>query len=452
MATTDGPETEQLTVSQERLPGSQLAMTIEVPSTEVDAAYDRVLKKLSQKVKIQGFRPGKAPRSVVEARLGQDAIREEVIEALVPEVVNRALSEGAVDPIDRPRVDILEFERGKPARFTATVSVMPEVELPELDTLRLERPHTEVTDQMVEQRVQELLETQATLVPVERPVQPGDVIVADLEASTGGVEVPSAGRKAMEIEVKEGVLIPELTEAVIGKSVDEVAEAEVQMPADTAEPELSNKLAKLRLTVRGVKQKDLPPLNDHTAAAISNGEQQTALELKIAVRRDLEEGARRLDELRHEQDVLKALVDASKVEVPASMVDHEVAHQLEELEGRVQRQGLKLDRYFAYSGTTANEWAAKARPDAESRLKVDLVLEKASKLLNVNPTTEEVYSYLLSEANQDEELKGQVEQLTQNRTAVEYFRHRLTRLRTLEALTKVAAGETAVQKSENEGA
>ena len=446
------PETEQLTVSQERLPGSQLAMTIEVPSTEVDAAYERVLKKLSQKVKIQGFRPGKAPRSVVEARLGQDAIREEVIEALVPEVVNRALSEGAVDPIDRPRVDILEFERGKPARFTATVSVMPEVELPQLDTLRLERPHSEVTDEMVEQRVQELLETQATLVPVERPVQPGDVIVADLEASADGVEVPSAGRKAMEIEVKEGVLIPELTEAVIGKSVDEVAEAEVQMPADTAEPELSNKLAKLRLTVRGVKQKDLPPLNDHTAAAISNGEQQTALELKIAVRRDLEEGARRLDELRYEQDVLKALVDASKVEVPASMVDHEVAHQLEELEGRVQRQGLKLDRYFAYSGTTANEWAAKARPDAESRLKVDLVLEKASKLLSVNPTTEEVYSYLLSEANQEEELKGQVEQLTQNRTAVDYFRHRLTRLRTLEALTKLAAGESAVQKPENEGA
>jgi trigger factor len=442
------PETDQLSVSREQLPGSQVAMTIEVPSSEVDAAYERVLKKLSQKVKIQGFRPGKAPRSVVEARLGADAIREEVIETLVPEVVNRALSEGLVDPIDRPRVDILEFERGKPARFTATVSVMPEVEMPDLDSLRLEKPHTEVTDAMVDERVQELLEAQATLVPVERPVQAGDVIVADLEVSTGGVEVPAAARKAMEIEVKEGVLIPELNAAVIGKSVDEVAEAEVQMPADTAEPELSNKLANLRLTVHGVKQKDVPPLNDHTAATISNGEQQTALELKIAVRRDLEEGARRLDELRYEQDVLKSLVDASRVEIPASMVDHEVSHQLEELEGRVQRQGLRLDRYFAYQGTTANEWAAKARPDAEARLKVDLVLERASKQLQVNPTTEEVYAYLLKEAQEDEELKGQVEQLTQNRTAVEYFRHRLTRLQTLEALTKIAAGGS----SKNEGA
>jgi trigger factor len=441
-------ETDQLSVSRERLPGSQLAMTIEVPSSEVDAAYERVLKKLSQKVKIQGFRPGKAPRSVVEARLGQDAIREEVIEALVPEVVNRALNEGEVNPIDRPRVDILEFERGKPARFTATVSVMPDVALPDLDTIRLEKPQTEVTDDMVDQRVRELLEAQATLVPVERPVQAGDVIVADLEVSTGGVEVPSAARKAMEIEVKEGVLIPELNAAVVGKSVGEVAEAEVQMPADTAEPELSNKLANLRLTIHGVKEKDIPPLNDRTAATISNGEQQTALEFKIAVRRDLEEGARRLDELRYEQDVLKAVVEGSQVEIPASMVDHEVSHQLEELEGRIQRQGLRLDRYFAYSGTTANEWAAKARPDAEERLKVDLVLEKIGKQLNINPTTEEVYSYLLSEAKQDEELKGQVEQLTQNRTAVEYFRHRLTRLRTLEALTRLAAGES----TKNEGA
>ena len=325
---------------------------------------------------------------------------------------------------------------------------MPEVELPDLDSLRLDKPQTEVSDAMVDQRVQELLEAQATLVPVERPVQSGDVIVADLEVSSGGVEVPSAARKAMEIEVKEGVLIPELNAAVIGKSVDEVAEAEVQMPADTAEPELANKLASLRLTVRGVKQKDVPPLNDHTAATISNGEQQTALELRIAVRRDLEEGARKVDELRYEQDVLKALVEASRVEIPATMVDHEDAHQMEELEGRIKRQNLRLDRYFSYSGTTANEWAAKARPDAEARLKVDLVLEKVGKQLQVNPTTEEVYSYLLSEANQDEELKGQVEQLTQNRTAVEYFRHRLTRLRTLEELTRIAAG----QSSKNEGA
>ena len=441
-------ETSPLAVSRETLPGSQVALTIEVSADEVEAAFERVIRRLSQKVKIQGFRPGKAPRAVVEARLGLPAIREEVIEELVPQVVSRALTESGLDPIDRPQVDLIEFERGKPGRFTATVSVMPEVVLADLEQVRLEKPKTEVTDEMVDRRVGELLESQASLEPVERPVQEGDVIVADLDVSADGVEVPSAARKAMEVEVKDGVLIPELTAAVIGKSADEVAEAEVQMPADTADAELANKLATLRLTVRGVKQKNVPPLNDRVAETISNGEQKTALELKIAVRRDLEEQARRLDDLSHEQQVLKAVVEGSKVEIPATLVDHEVAHQLEDLEQRIQRQGLRLDRYFAYSGTTAQEWAAKARPDAESRLKVDLVLEAATRKLGTNPTTEEVYAYLLTEAARDEELKSEVDKLTQNKTAVEYFRHRLTRLKTLAELVRIASGG----KPEDEGA
>ena len=185
---------------------------------------------------------------------------------------------------------------------------------------------------------------------------------------------------------------------------------------------------------------------------------KTALELKIAVRKDLEETAKRFDELAHEQKVLEAVVEGSRVEVPATLVDHEVAHQLEDLEQRIQRQGLRLDRYFAYSGTTAQEWAAKARPDAESRLRVDMVLGEATKKLGVNPTTEEVYAYLMSEAAKDEELKGQLDQLTQNRSAVEYFRHRLTRLKTLESLVAMASGEKpaepdrAKSESEKEGA
>lgn len=439
-----------LTISREALPGSQVALTIEVPAEDLEAAYEKTLRKLAQKVKVQGFRPGKAPRAVLEARLGAEAIREEVIESFVPEVVNRALTENDLEPIDRPRVDLIEFERGKPARFTATVSVMPEVKLADLDSIHVERTTTEVTDEMVDQRVRELLESQATLEPVERPVEAGDVIVADLDVSVGGVAVPSQARQAMEIEVKEGVLIKELNDAVIGKSTDEVAEAEVQMPDDAA-PEVAGKLATLRLTVRGVKRKDVPPLNDQVAATISNGEQKTALELKIAVRRDLQEQAARLDELAHEEKVLEAVVAGSEVEIPASLVDHEVSHQLEDLEARIQRQGLRLDRYFAYAGTTAQEWAAKARPDAESRLRVDMVLGEATKKLGVNPTTEEVYGYLLSEADKDPELKGEVDKLTQNRTAVEYFRHRLTRLKTLEALVARAAGETTGESNSGEG-
>jgi len=434
-------QTSELTIRTETLPGSQVGLTIEVAAEEVDAAFERVIEKLSRKVKIQGFRPGKAPRAVILARLGGEAIREEAIEDLVPRVVSRAIAEKNVDAIDTPRVDILDFEQGKAARFKATVSVMPDVRLPDLGAIVIEKPGTKVTDEMVDQRLAELLETQATLVPVEREAREGDVVVADLEVSVDGREVANASRKAMEIEIKEGVLIPELHAAVPGKKVDEVAEVDVEMPEDSSDAELRGRLTHLRLTLRGIKEKDVPKLNDHVAETISNGEQKTALELKIAIRRDLEEQARRFDELALEQQVLKAIVDAAETEVPASLVDHEVSHQMQDMETRLQRQGLKLDRYFAYSGTTAQEWAAKARPDAEARLKVDLVLGEASKRLRVEPTTEEVYAYLMAEAAKDEELAGQVDQLTTNKSAVDYFRHRLTRLRTLAELVAITTGE-----------
>ena len=425
----------ELTVRKETRPGSQVTLTIEVPRDKVDAAWEEAIDHMSRRVKLPGFRPGKAPRPVLEARLGADAIREHAIDDLLPQLVGEALRKEGLDPIDRPRVDILRFEKGQPGRFTATVSVMPEVELPGLDEIRVERPTNEVTDEMVERRLQELLEGHATLEPVDRPVQEGDVVVADLDAFTpDGTEVESARRRAMEVEVKEGVLIPELRAVLPGTRVDGSVEADVDMPDDSADVELRGRTAHLKLTVRGVKEKKLPRLDDATAAQISNGEHKTALELKIAIRRDLEEQARRLDELAFEQAVLKAVVEKSSVEVPPALIDQEVEHRLEDLEERLKRSGLKVEPYFSYLGTTRQKWLADARPDAEERLKVDLVLEQASRRFDITVTDEETITYMQEEARKDDELKDQVDQMTTSRPMRDYFRHRLVRLRTLERL------------------
>jgi trigger factor len=246
----------------------------------------------------------------------------------------------------------------------------------------------------------------------------------------------------MEIEVKEGVLIPELRAALPGTPVDGVAEADVDMPEDAADVELRGKRAHLKMTVRGVKEKKLPRLDDALAVQISNGEQRTALELKIAIRRDLEEQARRLDELGHEQKVLKAIVEASEVEVPPALIDHEVEHRLEDLEENLKRAGLKVDPYFSYLGTTRQKWMADARPDAEDRLKVDLVLEEATRRLGIEAGDAEVESFMREEIAKDEELKDRLDQMLQSRAARDLFRHRLLRLRTLERLVEIVDGST----------
>lgn len=435
--------TEQLSVETEELPGSQIQLTIAVPSGKVDATYERVLQRLGAKAKIEGFRPGKAPRALVEARVGAAALREEVIETLVPEVVSQALKQTAIDAIDRPRVDVVELERGQAARLTAKVSVMPEVKLPDLEALKVDRPSTEVTNEMVEQRLSELRDRLAEVEPVEREVRTGDVIVADMDVLVDGVEVPSESRRAMEAEVKEGVLIPELLSILPGKKVGETAEATITLAEDHVDENLRGKQSLIRMTVQGVKEKRVPPLTDEVAAQLSEGKQTSVLAFRGAVRADLEEQAKRLDELAYEQQVLKAVVDGTELEVPASLVDHELAHRLEQLEERLGRQGLRFDRYLEYLGQTPEQWIAEARPDAESRLKVDLVLEEVGRREAIEPTKDQVLEYMTAEAAKDKELSENLGELVLNTQAREYFRHRLTRLQILERLVQRASGTYA---------
>src|SRR6266700_6033482 len=140
-----------LSVTTEALPKSQVGITIEVPADAVDATYERVLNRLASRAKLEGFRPGRAPRALVEARLGPAAIREEVVETIVPEVIRQALEEKSINPIDNPDVEVVELERGRPAKLKATVSVMPEVTLADVTNLEVEPPHShDVTDELVE--------------------------------------------------------------------------------------------------------------------------------------------------------------------------------------------------------------------------------------------------------------------------------------------------------------
>src|SRR5215472_2256963 len=423
-----------VSVVTEALPGSQVGLTIEVPSEQVDRAYDRALNRLAQRVRIGGFRPGRAPRPLVEARVGPAAVREEVVDTLVPSLVSQALRDHNIDAIDRPRVEVQELERGRPGRFTARVSVMPDVVLPDLATLHVERRHTAVDDEMVERRLRELRERLAEIEPVEREVRLGDVIVADLRMLVDGAELPSEARKATEVEVVEDKVIPELLAALPDHVVGDVVTADVTLPEEHPDPDLRGKPARLEITIHGLKEKRVPELTDAVAQELSGGEQATAEALREAVRSDLVEHARRLDELSFEQAAVKSVVDAAQIDVPAALVEREVDRQAEQLENSLQRRGLRLDRYLEYVGKTAAEYRAELRPDAEGRIRVDLVLEELGRRMAISPSQGEVEEYIRSEAERDDEVRRDLESLVKNPIAIDYFRHRLTRIKVLEGL------------------
>lgn len=431
-----------LSVVTEQLPKSQVGMTIEVPAETVDATYDKVLNRLTSKAKIEGFRPGRAPRALVEARLGPAVLREEVVETMVPEVVRQALEERSIDPIENPDVEVLELERGRPARLKATVSVMPEVKLGDASALDVPSPSIEITDEMVDRRLADLREPLAEITPVERAARSGDLVVIDVEVEVDGAVVASESRKAMEAELKDGVLLPELLAVVPGAVAGETRAASVKFPETYGDPQLAGKEATIRVTVQGVKEKVLPDLDDAVAKQLSSGEHETVESFRASTRAALEESATEMAKVERESALVRALVEASSVEVPVALVDRELTSQLESMERSLSRQGLKLDRYLEYLGKTIDQWVAEERPEAEARLKVDLVLGEYAKQQDLEPSNEDVIQFLEEQAGQDDELKGQVDELKKSQSARRYFASRLRRRRVLDRLAEAAGASS----------
>ena len=432
----------ELSVVTEQLPKSQVGMTIEVPTEVVDATYERVLNRLVSRAKIEGFRPGRAPRSLVEARLGPAVVREEVVEAMIPDVMRKALQEKSLDPIDNPDVEVVELERGRPAKLKATISVMPEVTLADITTLHPDLHGHEVTEEMLERRLEEVREPLAEVTPVEREARLGDIAIIDVEVEVDGELVASEARQAMEAELKEGVLLPELLAVLPGTFVDESREAKVTFPENYSEPKLAGKEATIRVTLRGVKEKILPVLDDPLAKTLSNGANETVESYRESVRQELEESVRAMEKLEREQEVVRTLVEASSVEVPEALVDRELTSELESMERSLNRQGLKLERYLEYAGRTLDQWMAEQRPDAEARLKIDLVLAEYARRENLEPSDDEVIAYLREQAAADGELKDQVAELERSPSARRYFASRLRRRRVLDRLVEVATSRT----------
>ncbi|OLC67413.1 MAG: trigger factor [Actinobacteria bacterium 13_1_40CM_4_65_12] len=432
-------------MTTEQLPKSQVGMTIEVPAETVDATYERVLNRLASRSKLEGFRPGRAPRALVEARLGPAVLREEVVETMVPEVLRQALEEKSINPIDNPDVEVVELERGRPARLKATVSVMPEVTLGEATSLKVATPSVEVTDEMLERRLQDVREPMAEITPVDREARSGDVAVIDVEVEADGQVVPSESRQAMEAELKEGVLLPELLEAIPGAKVGETRAVTVKFPDDYGEPRLAGKDGTIKITVQGVKEKVLPDLDDALAKQLSDGKHETVEAYRGATREQLEESAKELAQLAREQAAVKALVDASEVDIPDALVERELASHLDSLDRSLHRQGLRLDRYLEYLGKTPDQWIADERPEAEARLKVDLVLDEFAKREHIEPTEEEIDRFIDEQAAKDEELKGRLDELKRGPNSRRFFVSRLRRLRVLERLSEVAGHDVGAQ-------
>ena len=363
----------ELSVDVEHQPGSQVRLRVEAPPDEVDAAIAASLRRLSSRVRVAGFRPGKAPAAIVERMLGWDAVRQETIEHLVPDLYQRALEQTGVEPVADPELDVDTVERDKPLKFTATVTVKPEVELGDYLSLRVPVEHTEITDERVAETIEDVRRRHAELVEVQRPAQVGDVLRAVLVMRRGDEVLSGEDANERDLELDRETVIPEIVDGIIGLSAGEQRTFEATLPQDYRREELRGATVTIDVDVHAVRERKLPPLDDSLATLDGHG--SSLAELREHQRETLVNAAAISDQELHEQRALDALRESARVDVPEAMIEREIERQLADLEYRLSAIGIPLDKYLELSGQSVERLRGERRDAAAQRVRLELALD-----------------------------------------------------------------------------
>jgi trigger factor len=428
-------------VDTERKPGSQVLLSVEVDADQVSRSIDQAYTRLAPRVRIAGFRPGKAPRPMVEREIGWPTLRQEALDLLLPTAYNSALDEAGLDPIDVPRVEVKQFDRGQSMKFTATVSIKPEITLKDYKDIRVPRPQTEIADNDVDEAIERLRGRFAELHAVERPVQAGDFLTVDTHIVKSGAVLIGESQTDGQLEVDAQRLIPGMAQGLLGQAVGETRDIRLTLPADYPKKDLAGSDVVFRVTVKSIKERRLPALEDELAQQVGRG--QTLAELKQEVHDELQEAAHQADEQRFENDVLKALDERMEAEVPEALIEREVNRRVRELELRLQDQGVKMDRYLEYTNTSLDVLKAEQRPQAVQKVRLELALETVAEREGLAVADAEV-DEAVGNALAEEDHTGHRHQDLRTADPVRaYFRHQLLMRKTIDFLSSIAAPETS---------
>jgi trigger factor len=381
----------------ENLGPTRVRLAIEVPWSDLDHAFGEVYKELGRQVRVPGFRPGKVPNRVLDQRIGRPVVLEQVVQHAVPEVYSEAIRENQVRVISQPDVEVTRVDDGEALAFTAEVDVAPTLELPPLDALAVTVDDVEVTDEEIDQQVSVMRERFATLAGVERAAAEGDYVSIDLEATMNGEVLEDGSTTGMSYEVGSGGLMAGLDEAVIGLSADESATFQTALlSGDDA-----GEMADVTVTVRSVKAKELPELDDEFASIAS--EFDTLAELRDDVRtrlsrtKVLQQGAQARDKL------VEHLLEVIEVPVPENMVEQELSWRSQAMERELQQAGMDWDAYFSAAGVEGGREAydAELRENVEKAVKTQFILDSIADAREVTVDNEDLSAQIMAQAQRN---------------------------------------------------
>jgi trigger factor len=404
-----------VTVSTRPEPGSKMVLEIEVPSDEVDRHFAAAYRHVAERTKVPGFRPGKAPRNVIDRFVGRGSVLAEAIDHLVSDSYDRALDQANVIPIDQPEVDIdpAAVAEGQPIRFTATVPVRPDVELGSYTGYPFELEEPEVTDDQVAQVIEEVREQQATLRPIDdRPAQNGDLASVKFAGTIDGEPFEGGSADRLPLVIGEDRMIPGWEANLVGMRIGETKGFDITFPDDYRVEELRGKEAHFEVELLDLREKILPEVTDEFARSV--GDVDTIDELRAEIRDAMEKRA--AAEARHAfgDRIIDFATSNASVELPEVMVANEIEIMRDELRTRLAQQRIGMDQYLALVKQSPEELATELREPATRRVKTLLVLSAIAEKEGVDATDEEI----------DAEIAQQLERYGEDAKLREYLTSR----------------------------
>lgn len=361
-------------------------------------AEERAFRRLVKKAKLPGFRPGKVPRKVFEQAYGAETITNEAMEDVVPTVYAKAVREHDLEPVDRPKMELLPEDGGQPRRIKAVVDVRPGIDLGEYKGLSVQAEPVTVTDEDVDRALNTLARDRATLVPADREARLGDVVTVDYEGKIDGVAFEGGTAQGQQTELSEERFIPGFATGIAGMKVGQTKDVEAVFPQDYQQTDLAGKTAIFTISLHEVKELELPALDDELAKAVSSN--QTLEELKADIRKRLQAAAESRIKRQTGNELVERLVASHDFPLPEVLVEREVDGMLTDGAGMAARMGMSFDDYLKAVGKSEDELRREYRPDAERRVKGTLILETIAKKEQITATPADIQNELQSLARQ----------------------------------------------------
>ena len=386
-----------MSVQLEKLEKNMAKLTIEVSAEELEKAIEGAYQKNKNKISIPGFRKGKVPRQMVEKMYGKEIFYEDAANALIPDAYEKAVEECEEDIVSSPSIDVVQIEAGKPFIFTAEVALKPEVKLGKYKGVKVPGADLTVTDEEIDAEINKERERNARNIEVtDRAVKDGDMTVLDFEGFVDGVAFEGGKGENYPLTIGSGAFIPGFEEQLVGAEIGKEVEVNVTFPEDYQAEDLKGKAALFKCTVKEIKEKELPELDDEFASEVS--EFDTLAEYKADVKGKLEE--RKAKEAKDDKEaaVIEAIVKDSDMEIPEAMLATQQRQMIDEFAQRIQMQGLSLEQYFQFTGSSYDRMLEEVKPQAEKRIQSRLVLEAVVKAENIEATDEDYEEELKSMA------------------------------------------------------